>query len=100
MVIRLMMAMMIIRLMMIFPATTHQGGHPALLRGSGRWQASNYSQGTNSTRAAHQVIIIHLLMIWLVKILLINDQMRQYVPFIAMAPIDPCQYTAMKMRCK
>ena len=100
MVIRLMMAVMIIRLTMIFTATTHQGGLQALLRGSGRWQASNYSQGTNSTRAAHQVIIIHLLMIRLVKIMMINDQMRQYVPFIAMAPIDPCQYTAMKMRCK
>ena len=46
------------------------------------------------------MIIIHLLMISLVKILMINVQMREYVPFIAMAPIDPCQYTVMKMRCK
>ena len=71
MVIRLMMAVMIISLMVIFTTTTHQSGHQALLQGSGRWQATNYSQGTNSTRAAHQVIIIHLLMISFVEILMI-----------------------------
>ena len=71
MVIRMMMAMMIISLTMIFTATMHQGGHQALLVGWGRWQATNYSQGTNSTRAAHQVIIIHLRMISLVKMLMI-----------------------------
>ena len=66
-----MMELMIIRLMVIFTATMHQGGLQALLRVWGRWQATNYSQGTNSTRAAHQVIIIHLRMIRLVKILMI-----------------------------
>ena len=67
----MMMAVVIIRLTMIFTATMHQGGLQALLRGWGRWQASNYSQGTNSSRAAHQVVIIHLLMISFVEMLMI-----------------------------